>query len=273
MTATNSESIHVRLPAEIQQYVADGKISIHAAWLYGLLLSHVNYQRGDAHVWPSRSTLATRMGMEKAKSVDRYLKQLETAGLIEKETRKSDKRGNESNRYTLMVVSWPKEHRDPSPQLGTTPVVQPGTSLAPGWGHELEQPQLHEDELNQRSDQSGTTSDRFAHSGGDEDSDDFASEWDLPRQRQPSTAEKLTRKRVDDRELFLKLIEAHRLRSDGSTFNEGVFDVDLFYDGFRKVKIGNKKIGFPGAYIESMCTDGYGRGIEDWLLSIGLEPV
>ncbi|SCL74136.1 hypothetical protein [Micromonospora peucetia] len=61
MSATDDETSHLRIPTEIQDFVAAGKLTIHAAWLYGLLLRHINYTRGDAHVWPSRSNLAKRM--------------------------------------------------------------------------------------------------------------------------------------------------------------------------------------------------------------------
>jgi hypothetical protein len=273
MTATTAETPHVRLPVEIQDLVGAGKLSIHAGWLYGLLLAHINYGRGDALVWPSRGFLAKRMGLSKTQSVDRYLKELADAGLIECERRKSDKRGNESNRYTLLMVSWPKKTSDPSPQQGTSPRPVDGTSLDPGRGHELDTGELHQEELDQRSDQSSPTSSRFApSSGGENNEDDFDDPWTAPAQRQPSTAEKLTRKRADDRQLFLSLIDADRLRSDGTTFREGVFDTHLFYDGFRKLKVGDKKIGFPGAYLEPMYTAGADQGVWDWLLNLGVEP-
>lgn len=273
MTATPPPDLHVRLPVELHDLVEAGKLTINAAYLYGLLLTHLNYTRGDAHVWPSRSNLAKRMNLKNARAVDRYIAELTGAGLVEKECRRNEQRNvNDTNRYTLLCVSWPKESAagGSAPQH-TTPGVPERTTLVSQSAHELEEPQLDQGELDQRSDQSGTTSDRFAHSSGGATESDFGDPWAVPAQRQPSTAEKLTKKRIDDRTLFNDLIDARRLRSDGSTFREGVFDAHLFYDGFRKVKIGDKKIGFPGAYIEGMCGD-YGRGVEDWLLSLGLEP-
>ncbi|MEV1013813.1 helix-turn-helix domain-containing protein [Micromonospora sp. NPDC049801] len=273
MTATPPPDLHVRLPVELLDLVATGKLTINAAYLYALLLTHLNYGRGDTHVWPSRSNLAKRMNLKNARAVDRYIAELIDAGLVEKECRRNEqKKVNDTNRYTLLCVSWPEKNsaRGSAPQH-TTPGMPEHTTLVSHSAHELEEPQLDQGELDQRSDQSGTTSSRFAPSSGGTNRDNFPDPWALPAQRQPTTGEKLTRKREDDRNRFLNLINAKRLRSDGSTFNEGVFDVDLFYDGFRKVKIGDKKIGFPGAYVESMSGD-YGRGVEDWLLSLGIEP-
>ncbi|MER7166756.1 hypothetical protein ABT336_11930 [Micromonospora sp. NPDC000207] len=272
MSAPDTESSHVRLPTEIQDLVYEEKLTIHAGWLYGLLLRHLNYKRGDAHVWPSRSNLAKRMRFKNARAVDRYLDELAEAGLIEKERRRKGE-VNDTNRYTLLLVSWPKEHSGGSEPQHTTPSGLENTTLVRHSTPELDGRQLDEGELEERSDQSGSPSGRSAPSGAGEREIEHDDPWSAPAARQPSTGERLTRKREDDRALFASLIEAHRLRSDGSTFREGVFDTHLFYDGFRKVKIGEKKIGFPGAYIESMCAEGYGRGVEDWLLSVGLEPV
>ncbi|SCL46814.1 hypothetical protein [Micromonospora peucetia] len=272
MSATDDETSHLRIPTEIQDFVAAGKLTIHAAWLYGLLLRHINYTRGDAHVWPSRSNLAKRMQFKNTRAVDRYLTELAAAGLIETERRRKGE-ANDTNRYTLLLVSWPKTPatRGGAPQH-TTPSALKNTTLVSHSAPELEELQLDEHELDQRSDQSSLPSGRFAPSGADETQSRFADEWNPPAQRQPSTAKKLTQQRIDDRATFLSLINAGHLRSDGTTFGKGVWTVDAFYNAFRKLKSTKKPIGFPGAYIEGMAERDPDNGVEDWLLTLGLEP-
>ncbi|MEU8334773.1 helix-turn-helix domain-containing protein [Micromonospora tulbaghiae] len=263
MTATPAESRHVRLPEEIQQAVADGTISIQAGWLYGLLLSHINYQRGDAHVWPSRSTLAARMGMQKAASVDRYLKELVDAGLVEKETRKSEKHGNESNRYTLLVVSWPKTPRDPSPQLGTTPSPQLRASLAPGEGHELDEPQLDEAELHRpEEEENSTTSGRFApFGGGDTDSQPSAAE------DRPPVPQQRGNWWLNDRDAFRAVIGPKVVSEGAKNWNRGTFDSDAVYNALRQRK--PKPIDRPGSYVTALVNERGGDALDNWLLGEG----
>lgn len=159
------------------------------------------------------------------------------------------------------------------PSISTVPPGEADGTPRPD-GRSSNTPPEHTRETPQRSDQSSPTSSRFAPSSGDvNDEDDFDDPWNVPAPRQPSTGEKLTRKRADDRALFMSLIDAERLRSDGSTFREGVFDTHLFYDGFRKLRVGDKKIGFPGAYLEPMYAANADQGVLDWLLTLGVEPV
>lgn len=51
--------------------------------LYVILAMHVNHERGDRDVWPSRGTLAILLGFAQARSVDKYLDQLEALGAID----------------------------------------------------------------------------------------------------------------------------------------------------------------------------------------------
>lgn len=157
------------------------------------------------------------------------------------------------------------------PSISTVPPGEAdGTSRPDGRSNNT--PPEHTRETPHRAEQSSTTSGRFAPSSGGERDDDEDDVWNSTAQQQPSTAEKLTRKRADDRDLFIDLINAQRLRSDGSLFGEGVWETRLFYDAFRKLKR-KKPIGFPGAYIAGMCREDDDHGVQDWLLTLGLEPV
>ncbi|GGM27495.1 hypothetical protein GCM10011608_10330 [Micromonospora sonchi] len=167
------------------------------------------------------------------------------------------------------------ENAEGVPSISTVPPGEADGTPRPD-GRSNNTPPEHTRETPQRSDQSSPTSSRSApSSGGVNDEDDFEDPWATPApppQRQASTAEKLTRKRADDRELFLSLVNAEGLRSDGSLFGEGVWTVDAFYDAFRRMKR-KKPIGFPGAYVEPMYAANEDQGVRDWLLTLGLEPV
>lgn len=80
-------------------------VSPMARALYDVLAAHLNYERGDSHVWPTRETLAELMGVKQARSVDKYLKELETAGAIDVIHRKTSKGMRDRNVYVI--------HHDP----------------------------------------------------------------------------------------------------------------------------------------------------------------
>jgi hypothetical protein len=167
MADTPPKDPFVKLPAELIGMVADGRLSITAAWLYVLLLSHVNYKRRDGKVWPSRKTLATKLQLKTARAVDRYVTELTKAGLIERE-RRVDGKANDTNMYTLAVVCWPPEDAT-DPEGGSAPQSTRGGALANTRGSapqntgvvlprapeldrsELDRSELDEEELDQPS--------------------------------------------------------------------------------------------------------------------------
>ncbi|MEV2239562.1 helix-turn-helix domain-containing protein [Micromonospora sp. NPDC049891] len=266
MTATSTETPHVRLPAEIQDLVAAGTISLHAGWLYGLLLAHINYRRGDAHVWPSRGTLAKRMGFKNSRAVDRYLDELVGAGLVEKERRRNGQ-VNESNRYTLLMVSWPKQPAGGSAQPDTTlginripPVVSDSTP-------ELDEPQLDEEEPDPWGiEPNRSPSTRFAPSGaGDGDSQTER----LPNQRRPAPQETGSWW-LDDRDTFQSIM-GERIESKGvKDWNRGTFPAEAVYDALRQRK--DNQIDRPGSYVASLM-DKPDEALENWMLREGFKFV
>jgi len=156
----------VMVPVDVLPYVADGKISATAAWLYVVLLSHHNRTRADDDVWPSRRALADALGLSRTKAgtktVDKYLTELRDAGLIavEKRTRLTDegKTVHLNNRYTLMLTAksdTPKAQETlkvvpkqglPSPQTGTRGSPQTGTRGSPQTGTRTRRSELDESE-------------------------------------------------------------------------------------------------------------------------------
>lgn len=104
---------------------------------------------------------------------------------------------------------------------------------------------------------SGPTSRRFAPSGGGDETDD-----DEPLD------DDLTDKRSQDRALF-RQITGGKLKSDGSKWADGVYTSDAVYTALRKRK---PPIVWPGSFLEFLEGRNQAGGIEDWLLSEGLEP-
>lgn len=68
---------------QLGDWVALSGISTPAKALYWHLAMHVNQQRGDFEVWPTRYVLAEWCGFNKAESVDRYLDELVAIDAIE----------------------------------------------------------------------------------------------------------------------------------------------------------------------------------------------
>lgn len=106
-------------------------LSSTAFRLWVVLKSYLH--RGSSIAWPRRSVLATRLGMTKAASVDRYIDELRTAGLLVVESHFEDNEGGGrrqgSNRYRLVNRPPQSPIGDPghhSPQLGTPPVPKRG---------------------------------------------------------------------------------------------------------------------------------------------------
>jgi len=65
--------------AIVPEWVIDLPVSHPAVRLYALLSRYADYESGDA--WPSRSTLARRMGSS-TDSIDRWTRELENAGAV-----------------------------------------------------------------------------------------------------------------------------------------------------------------------------------------------
>lgn len=79
-------------------YADKAGLSHGAVRLYGVLASYAN---GNGKAWPSRRTLARRIGVAKTETVDRLLRELEQAGALQIE---SGRRRGRANRY-LVVTS------------------------------------------------------------------------------------------------------------------------------------------------------------------------
>lgn len=76
------DELFVKAPLKLMDMVADGDLSRDAAWLFLVLARHINRRSGHTKVWPSREKLAAAMGLKQPRGVDRYLAELEKAGLI-----------------------------------------------------------------------------------------------------------------------------------------------------------------------------------------------
>ncbi|MFG1846808.1 hypothetical protein [Micromonospora carbonacea] len=264
MNATAEETPHVRLPVEIQDLVAAGTISISAGWLYGLMLAHFNYRRGDSHVWPSRGFLSKRMGFKNSRAVDRYLDELVAAGLVEKECRRNGA-VNESNRYTLAVVSWPTKHEGGSAQPDTTPGINSTPPVVSERAPELDEPQLDEDELDPWGNEPNRLpSARSAHSGAgktgnqaDDDRDAAAADTE------PSTGSWW----IEDRDKFRQVFGDWVVSDGVNGWKRGVFPVNEVYSALRQRP--DKRITKPGSYVVSLMDKQDGAALENWMLREG----
>jgi hypothetical protein len=132
---SDTKPTFVPVPTQLLELVKAGVLSRDAAWLYVVLLGHLNHDRvktGDTKVWPARKTLAAAIGLRVARAVDRYLAELERAGMISIERRKTDKGDDDTNVYVLRRV-----HRGGSAPQNTTPQpaetgVTPARKVVPG---------------------------------------------------------------------------------------------------------------------------------------------
>lgn len=87
--------------SQLGDWVALSGISDRAKALYWHLAMHINQQRGDFEVWPSKELLAGWMGLKKADSVDPYLNELVRLGAVEKFQRRSYDGMRSRNRYVI----------------------------------------------------------------------------------------------------------------------------------------------------------------------------
>lgn len=94
----------------------------------------------------------------------------------------------------------------------------------------------------------------------------------MPAQRAPKddVEPEFDNWRHADRELFRSLV-GEKLKSDGSRWGKGVWPVEQFYRAYRKTD--QKRLNWPGRYLQSMIDRGNGDGVVDWLIDQGLEAV
>lgn len=120
---------------QLGDWVALSGVSAHAKALYWHLSMHVNIERGDFEVWPSRETLAEWCGFTKTSSVDRYVAELAAIGAVEVRVRRYANGMRTRNRYVIhqappaghtgprSLAEWYERHRGDdsrSPSQGTT---------------------------------------------------------------------------------------------------------------------------------------------------------
>jgi hypothetical protein len=146
----------------------------------------------------------------------------------------------------------PAKSRVPHPRNGGR-----GTRSAAGANNT---PPEHTTRTDHRSDRNGTTSARFAPSGGG------------VSEKKRSTTSKLNQKRDEDMELFCSLV-GERLRSTGIAFTEGTYTAKQVYTGMLRFRIKRKVITFPGALLQKIHDDGGDSSLEMYLSNLGLESL
>lgn len=274
VTEFRSQDRYVLVPADLVGFVAEGKISKEAGWLYVVLLGHHNRSRKDNDVWPSRAVLAQGMGLSKPQSVDKYLAELREAGLIVSEQRKRAGNFNTSSKHTLLLtvprsteeIAARKASHEAIPYNGQRYPRQ-RTPAVPCSGHELEEVELDElKDFEAMSRTSGRSAPDGARHGDSKDQlpDDY-DPWATNGNR---THEKpvYVNWHDKDRAKFRQHV-GNVLISDGSHWDKGKFAADAFYKAFRKTQKNPKR--WPGEYVEALSNAGE-LGVEDWLLDQGL---
>lgn len=106
MSSHEDEGISIRLGRKapytyLGDWVALSNSTVQAKALYWFLSMHINTQRGNTVVWPSRSRMATAIGLKHARSVDRYIRELEALGAINKERKRSTEGDWANNSYLI----------------------------------------------------------------------------------------------------------------------------------------------------------------------------
>lgn len=96
----------------LPDWVALSGISPGAQALYWQLSLHINHARGDRTVFPSRDSLARRLGFRQTRSVDRYLAELVKVGAVTKYTARVADGLRARNRYVLHQQP-PRRYRGP----------------------------------------------------------------------------------------------------------------------------------------------------------------
>jgi hypothetical protein len=251
------------VPKPVFDYMEAGKISDRAFALYTVLLSYHNRTRGDDYVWPTRKTLATKLGLKKPDAVDKPLKELQDAGLILSEQRRSSDGGQTSSKHKLLLTA---NSKTPTPDLGypypKSGVGVPqneeggypesGVGATPNQGYELEELELDEVEaLKNLSSQALAPLDASDNVQGDEELNDSSKKWmeEYDRSRFWSL--------IDEDLLFIAGDEEQMKKMESYSLN-------VFYDWLR-----DEGIEYPGEYLAANSSDAAG-GVDGWLVSQGL---
>src|SRR5215510_5231496 len=133
MTSANEpppEDLFVKVPVALIAMVEAGELKPAEAWMFVLLLKHVNTKRagqGDTNVWPSQKTLAPGMGIAPTSSdkLAKYVDKLVKKKLITKTPRRRN--GMKiSNLYKLNIPSSARTHQT----VGTEPPAETVVSAA-----------------------------------------------------------------------------------------------------------------------------------------------
>ncbi|MFC9997033.1 helix-turn-helix domain-containing protein [Nocardia sp. NPDC127526] len=150
MSRRESETFSI-VPHAVLDAMAEGKVSAQAVALYAVIARHAGRDSGQA--WPSRTTLARALGWKKADSIDKYLNQLEAAGILKVAARYGNRadavsdvrddvhRGRLSSLYTLLIRHAPlpadrgKGH--PAQRTSVTPENKQGATRWRGYKQEF----------------------------------------------------------------------------------------------------------------------------------------
>lgn len=75
-----------------------------ACKLYWIFRGHVNHQRGDRLVWPTRRELAKMLGLAKTAGVDPYIEELKALGAIDVQKQHRHNGSQTNNLYTVHMA-------------------------------------------------------------------------------------------------------------------------------------------------------------------------
>jgi hypothetical protein len=281
-----SSPAFVMVPVELIDMVSEGSLTKEAAWLYVALLSHHNRHRRDDDVWPSRAVLAKEIGLKKADSVDKYLDELREAHLITSEQRRRVGNMKTSSKHTLKLVvprsgeeiATRKAKFADTPASGYRTPRQRGTDT-PATGDELEElePQELKDVETNRLTAARCAPDGERHedSKDQKPEDPWSDPWDTAESRDKANGKELPHQRATfedwralDRQTFQEHV-GNALISNGKIWKAGRYTAKQFYNGFRLKKSGPKE--WPGQYINQIADNQGETGVDDWLISNGLE--
>lgn len=139
-------------------------ISAGARDVYQLLVAHINQERGDAKVWPSKASLAAMLRYKKPDSLDKFFEELYDTGLVSVTHSRTD-RGMKTRNVYVVRTSCPQGYKGPrsvsqwhvdnSKKNGKSPgdhvplnqgvrTPQTGVSVPPKQGVELKEFELKE---------------------------------------------------------------------------------------------------------------------------------
>lgn len=140
----SADGRYVMVPTSLLTALADGAIKPASFTLAVVMLSYVNHKRGDRTIWPSRQALASKMHISKADNIDKYVAELEKAGLIEVR-RRQEERTRTKNKYVLTMLATKTKEIPPEsgvsipPEQGASIPPDEGASIPPESGVELKE--------------------------------------------------------------------------------------------------------------------------------------